>query len=152
MKLKNYKQIFEEVDPKDWGEDYDFEDDDDDLYGRPSYKSKSIHNGYDPDEDDELPADDMEHLLYLLRSFFKQSGIDAEIEHKKLDIMAYIVLNKREKMSTILKVFDVAKKLKKDILAQYDSEFELWETKSGYPMLTFNFYYDNGDGDDRAAF
>ncbi len=152
MKLKNYKQILEEVDPKDWGEDYDFEDDDDDLYGRPSYKSKSIHSGYDPDVDDDLPADDMEHLLYLLRSFFKQSGIDAEIEHKKLDIMAYVVLNKREKMSTILKVFDVAKKLKKDILAQYDSEFELWETKSGYPMLTFNFYYDNGDGDDRAAF
>ena len=151
MKLKNYKQIIEEVDPKDWGEDYDFEDDDD-LYGRPSYKSKSIHSGYDPDADDDLPADDMEHLLYLLRSFFKQSGIDAEIEHKKLDIMAYVVLNKREKMSTILKVFDVAKKLKKDILAQYDSEFELWETKSGYPMLTFNFYYDNGDGDDRAAF
>ena len=143
MKLKNYKELFEQ---------YDSPEDDDDLYGRPSYSSKKIHSGYDPDEDDEIQGDDMEHLLYLLRSLFKNTGVDVEIEHKGLDIMIYAVLNKKEKMKTVLKIFDVAKKLKKDILAQYDSEFELWETKSGHPMLTFNFFYDDGDGDDNAAF
>lgn len=150
MKLKNYKEIFEEVDPKDW-DDWN-EEEDDQLYGRPSYQSKSIHSGYDPDAVDELPDDDMQHLLYLLRSLFKQSGISASVENKNLDIIIYVILNKREKLKTIISVFNVAKKLKKDILAQYDSEFEIWQTKGGDPMLTFNFTYGDGDGDDNEAF
>lgn len=174
MKLKNYRELFEEIDPKDWGED------DDDLYGRPHYSSKDDDyeelkrkfnettgedfDDEDPDfdvksnpvnkskheEDDvesDIPDEDMKHLLYLLRTFFKNSGIDADIESKDLDIMIYIVLNKKEKMKNLLKVFDVVKKLKRDILPQYDSEFELWETKTDDPMLTFNFAYEGDDGD-----
>lgn len=135
MKLKSYKQLLEEIDPLDWSES------DDDLFGRPSYPSK------DDDDDDDIPSEDMENLLYLLRTLFKNSGVEADIESKGLDIMIYVVLNKKEKISSIIRVFDVAKKLKKDILPQYDSEFELWETKKSEPMLTFTFTYDGEDGD-----
>ena len=138
MKLKNYKELFEEIDPKDWGED------DDDLYGRPNYSRKSIHSGYDPDAEDDVQDDDMQHLLYLIRSLFKNGGVDADIDHEGLNISICVVLNRKEKMSNILRVFDVAKKLKKDILLQYESEFELWETKDDRPVLTFNFEYTDG--------
>ena len=156
MKLKNYKELFEEVDPKDWGED------DDDLYGRPHYGSKNddyeelkkkfkeqMGESFDDDDDNEdtSASDEMDNLLYLLRTLFKNGGVEAEFESKGLDKMVYVVLNKREKMSSILKVFDLVKKLKRDILPQYDSEFEMWETKSGLPMLTFNFEYEGSDGD-----
>ena len=135
MKLKNYKELLEKYDGPE----------DDDMYGRPNYPSKK--NEKEEEEDDEVPNEDMEHLLYLLRVLFKNSGVDADIESKDLDVSIYVVLNKKEKMSSILKVFDVVQKLKKDILPQYDSEFELWETKTGDPMLTFIFMYDGLDND-----
>jgi hypothetical protein len=166
MKLKNYKELFEK---KYDGPDDDDDFADDDLYGRPNYpstrgsfeddedyarlKSKySMLGGLDDDDDDDddvddIQSEDMENLLYLLRTLFKNSGVSAEVESKGLDITVYAVLAKKEKMASILKVFDVAKKLKKDILPQYDSEFEMWETKAGEPMLTFIFSYEGSDGD-----
>ena len=138
MKLKNYKELFEEIDPQDWGEEDDY------LYGRPNYSKKSIHSGYDPDEEDDIQSDDIQHLLYLIRSLFKNVGIEADVDSEGLNISICVILNKKEKMKSILSVFDVAKKLKKDILLQYESEFELWETKDDRPVLTFNFKYTDG--------
>lgn len=140
MKLKSYRELFEEIDSTNWG-------DDDDLFGRPSYSSTKSGHGKDEEEEEDIESEDMDNLLYLLRTLFKNSGVDAEIDNKGLDITIYAVLNKKEKISSILKVFDVVKKLKKDILPQYESEFELWETKSGEPMLTFVFEYEGDDGD-----
>ncbi len=164
MKLKKYKDIFEKsvrtpTSMDDYPIDYG-DDDDDDIYGRPSYGIGSYgsigpsgisYGGKGKSKakvEDEIPSEDMEHLLYLLRTLFKNSGVDADIESKGLDITIFVVLNKKEKMSSIIKVFDVAKKLKKDILPQYDSEFEMWETKTGDPMLTFNFMYEGDDDDE----
>lgn len=138
MKLKNYKELFEEIDPKYWREDYD------DLYDTSNYSRKSIHSGYDPDTDDDIQSDDMQHLLHLIRSLFKNVGVDADIDHEGLDISIYVVLNKKEKISNILRVFDVVKKLKKDILLQYESEFELWKNKDNRPVLIFDFEYTDG--------
>lgn len=165
MKLKTYKELFEKKydGPEDDEEIY-ANLGDDDLYGRPNYTaakdddyerlrrkysmSGTLDDDDDDDEDlDDVQSEDMENLLYLLRTLFKNSGVDADIDSKGLDIIVCVVLNKKEKISSILKVFDVAKKLKKDILPQYDSEFEMWETKTGEPMLTFNFNYEGADGD-----
>lgn len=176
MKLKKYNQLFEEIDPKDWRDEYD-----DELFGRPYYSSKDNYNyrededswmndklkyddeddydeddynryGHGPDEDD-INDDDMSHLLYLLRSMFNNSGIEnVYVENKKMDISISVEMRRRERLRDIMKVFEVANKLKKDILAQYDSEFEMWETKDGRPMLVFNFYYDEGLEDDMLPF
>jgi hypothetical protein len=138
MKLKKYKKLFEEIDPV----EIEYDNSDGFLYGRPNYSKKSIHAGYDPDKEDEyIQSEDMQHLLYLIRSLFKNVGIEADVDSEGLNISIYVVLNKREKMKNILSVFDLAKKLKNDILLQYESEFELWETKDGRPILTFNFTY-----------
>jgi hypothetical protein len=112
---------------------------------------------YDPysDSQDYYNGDneDMEHLLYLLRKMFHNSGIDnVDITNKKMDLTIYVELRTREKLRDIIKVFEVVNKLKRDILPQYDSEFDMWKTKKGSPLLTFNFYYDEGLDDDNVPF
>ena len=131
---KNKKDDFD-----DW---YDYDDD------STSYDSTS----YD-DEDD-----DVENLNYLLRSMFRNSGIDNVIvETKKMDITVTVTLNRRERLKEVIKVFEVANKLKKDILAQYDSEVEMYDTwdkldKMSKPTIVFSFLYDEGLYDDEAPF
>lgn len=141
MKLKRYNTLLEKQ--EDWGEDGYDEYNDDELYGRPEYK-KSIHS-YTDDEynkDNGSLDDDMENLYYLLRTYLKQKGIEAEIENKGLDLTIYVVLNKKEKLKSILNVFSAMKDMKNQILQQYESEFEMWETKTKDPMLTFMFSFD----------
>lgn len=96
---------------------------------------------------------DMDHLIHLLETMFKNSGIDdVEITSKDMDLTIYVELRFREQLRYIIKIFEVINKLKKDILPQYDSEFEMWKTKNGSPLLTFDFYYDEGLDDDNVAF
>jgi hypothetical protein len=97
--------------------------------------------------------DDMQHLLYLLRTMFRNSGIEeCYIESKGMDIYITVEMRRRERLKDIIKVFEVANKLKKDILAQYDSEFEMWETKEGNPLFEFCFYYGEGLDNDKEPF
>jgi len=157
---KNEGRWDDEDDEDDDDHDYGFYDQDEDdedshLFGRPNHPSKKEddYDDYDEYDEDGINSNDIQHLNYLLRSMFKNSGIeDVQIENKKLDISISCVLRKRESMRNVIKVFEIAKKLKRDILAQYDSEFEMWETKDGRPLLTFNFYYGEGLNNDYAPF
>lgn len=119
------------------GSDDNYEYDDDYDYGKKDY----IH-GYDEDDEDgeDIETDDMEHLLYLLRSMFKNSGIDARITNKKMDIKIFIELNKKERLKSLISIFEVVNKLKKDILIQYTCEFDMWQTASK-PYFEFEFFY-----------
>lgn len=103
-------------------------------------------------EDEDGEMDDVQHLLYLLRTMFRNNGIEVEVQNKKMDIMIYCTMNAKERLKDVINVFSVANKLKKDILPQYDCEFEMWETRKGNPMLTFNFYYGEGLDDDTSPF
>jgi hypothetical protein len=112
--------------------------------------------------DDELDEDtwynddnseDMENLLYLIRKMFINSGIDKiNTYSRNMDITILIDIREKEKLRDIIKIFEIVNKLRKDMLAQYDSEFELWKTKSGKPFLNFSFYYLEGIDDDNIAF
>jgi TATA-binding protein-associated factor Taf7 len=139
MKLKKFNQLFENNDENLDEFEYEIQGDDED-YDIDEIDDEDEIQEEDEDIDD---TDDMEHLKSLLRSFFRNSNLEASIEHKKLDLMIYVYLENKEKIKTVLRAFEVAKKLKKDILAHYESEFELWETKSGEPLLIFNFFYDD---------
>lgn len=120
-------------------EDDFYEDSDDDF------------NKYSDGEDDS--QDEEDHLCYLIRSMFNNYGVSAYVERDDLDIILYIYLQKKEKMQNILRCFDiVTNKLKRDILPQYESELELYESKEGIPILQFSFFYADGDKDDRAPF
>ena len=149
MKLKKFnlfekREGFDDIDEplyprKEWNS---YDDDDDDDYE--NYDDDEFEkDDYNPEEDEN--SDDMDHLCYLLRQMMYNSGIDdVSVESSNLDISISVQFNRKEQLKDILKVFGVIKKIKKDILAQYEDSFEMWETKSGNPVITFEFNYDDG--------
>jgi hypothetical protein len=153
MKVNKYNSFIKENIRED---EYSHLNDDLDRWDDSTYDPYSDDGFYndDSDYDDNLDQDDdMDHLLYLLRKMFHNSGIDnVEITNKKMDLTIYVELRSRERLKDVIKVFEVVNKLKRDILPQYDSEFDMWKTKKGSPLLTFNFYYDEGLDDDNVPF
>ena len=144
MKLKKFNQLFER-------EGFDHIDGYDDDYEDEGY-DKLNSDDYDDSDDNGGGQDDIEHLEYLLREMFRNVGIDVTVTSDNGDIQIVAILNQKERLRDVISIFSVANKLKKDILAQYDSEFDLWEDKKGLPMLTFSFYYGDGLGDDNTPF
>jgi hypothetical protein len=136
MKLKKFNQLFEREGFDDI-DGYDYEDDYDGRYDKDDYR----------DEDDDSD-DDMSHLCYLLRSMFNNSNVDVNVENSGLDLSITAQFARRESLSDIVKVFEIVKKIKKDVLAQYSSSYEIWETKSGSPMITFEFMLEDDDDKD----
>ena len=133
MKINKYNSFIKE-DRDEWDDSYNSYDDN-------KYNIDDVN--YDEDDDDD---DDMEHLLYLLRKMFNGAGINnVEVTNKKMDLTVYIELKSRERLRDIIKIFEVVNKLKKDILVQYDSEFDMWSTRKSNPILTFSFYYYDDD-------
>jgi hypothetical protein len=98
--------------------------------------------------------DQLGHLLHLLRLVFKNSGLDAQITNNDdLDISIAVFMNEKERLNNVVKVFEVIKKIKRDTLGQYDSEFEIqYSKKMRKTMLIFNFYYGDGLDDDNSPF
>ena len=119
------------------------------VYGKTQPKAEK--EDYKSEHDD-IDEEEMEHLKSLLIQMFKNSGVEAQVENDGLDIEITCVLNRREKMKNITKILDIAKKLKRDILQQYDSEFEMWETTNKQPLMIFNFDYNEGLEDDNQPF
>jgi hypothetical protein len=135
MKLKKFNQLFEREGFDDI-DGYDYEDDYD-------YSREDEYKGDDDDSDD-----DMSHLCYLLRSMFNNSNVDVNVENSGLDLSITAQFARRESLSDIVKVFEIVKKIKKDVLAQYSSSYEIWETKTGTPMITFEFMLEDDDDKD----
>ena len=136
MKLKKFNQLFERE-----GFDDIYEPFDDDDYN--DYRYDKEYKGEDDDDSD----DDMSHLCYLLRSMFNNSNVDVNVENSGLDLSITAQFARRESLSDIVKVFEIVRKIKKDVLAQYSSSYEIWETKTGTPMITFEFMLEDEDND-----
>ena len=137
MKLKKFNQLFEREGFDDIYEPFDYDDEDD-------YRYDKEYKGEDEDDSD----DDMSHLCYLLRSMFNNSNVDVNVENSGLDLSITAQFARRESLSDIVKVFEIVRKIKKDVLAQYSSSYEIWETKTGTPMITFEFMLDDDDDKD----
>ena len=137
MKLKKFNQLFEREGFDDIYEPFDYDDDDD-------YRYDKEYKGEDEDDSD----DDMSHLCYLLRSMFNNSNVDVNVENSGLDLSITAQFARRESLSDIVKVFEIVRKIKKDVLAQYSSSYEIWETKTGTPMITFEFMLEDDDDKD----
>ena len=137
MKLKKYNNYLNE----------DKYDDDDEFFGE--YGSQDDYEGQD-----DAQGDDMEHLLYLLRTFLKDSGINnGSLKNSDSSIKLEIVLKTKERLTDVIKTFAVLKKLSNDIMADYDAEFDIWETKQGDPLLIIDYYSpEYGDDEDGAPF
>ena len=136
MKLKKYNNYLNE----------DKYDDDDEFFGE--YGSQDDYEG----QDDAQGDDDMEHLLYLLRTFLKDSGIkNVSLKNSDSSIKLEIVLKTKERLADVIKTFAVLKKLSNDIMADYDAEFDIWETKQGDPLLIIDYYSPEYDDDEDGA-
>ena len=119
----------------------------DDLDDWDEYQYKATKKGYQEEEFEKEQEDDrgegeMGELAYWIRQMFKANKIESTVEADSYDLIAYIFLSKREKMSNLLNVFEVIDKIKKDLLTTYSAEVELYENKQGYPVLKFTFSYD----------
>ena len=119
----------------------------DDLDDWDEYQYKPTKKGYQEEEFEKEQEDDrgegeMGELAYWIRQMFKANKIESTVEADSYDLIAYIFLSKREKMSNLLNVFEVIDKIKKDLLTTYSAEVELYENKQGYPVLKFTFSYD----------
>lgn len=133
MKLKKYNNYLNE----DKYDDEDFFDE----YG-----------SQDEGQDDAQSEDDMEHLLYLLRTFLKDSGINNfSLKNSTDSIKLEIVLKTKERLTDVIKTFAILKKLSNDIMADYDAEFDIWQTKKGDPLLIVDYYSPEYDDDEDGA-
>jgi len=116
------------------------------------YQYKPTKGGYQEEEyekdDDERGEGEMGELAYWIRQMFKSNKIDSTIETDNYDLISYIFLQKRERISKILNVFEVIGKIKTDLLTHYGVEFELYENKEGYPIFKFAFSWDNDKSED----
>ena len=133
-------------------EDNEFDEGDIDI-PYPDLKHKYLFSGEEKlksdieDFDRDIPdvptkEDDVSNICYLIRTLFRNSGIDyVDVDYNDLDFKVYVYLSKKEKMSSILKILDVSYKLKRDILPQYESSVELYHNKHGEPLFCFSFEY-----------
>lgn len=144
QKLNKFNKFIERVDDEswssienDWSDDYSGNYDAD--YGHSKYDIPS----YDFEDDDEK-QDGMENIKYLLRKMFRNKGIDkCIINNNGFDIEITLVLNSKERLSDIVNIFDLLNKLKKDILPQYESEFDMWTNRKGEQVFEISFLYDD---------
>ena len=138
MKVKKYDSYLRE------GRD-DYEDEYYDQYG---YGEEDYAQGQEEDDQDE----DMEHLLYLLRTYLKDGGAkDVSVRNSSSSIKVEIVMQKKENLSDVIRLFATLERLSNDIMADYDSEFDIWETKKGDPLLIIDYYSPDEDDDEDGA-
>lgn len=88
-------------------------------------------------------SDEIDNLLYLIRSYIKNQNSNAIVSNRGLDISIEFTLNQTEKIKTIIAVFEIGKKIKTDLLPEYDSEFEMYTDMKGMSKLVFDFYSDS---------
>lgn len=141
MELDKFKIFLEkqyDSPDDDWGEDgfnseYPF--------GGEYQSTKSKYYEDDVDNNPKGDNDGMDNICELIRDMFNLSGIKSLVESDDLDITVSVEMNKKDKLKRLLKVLEVAKRLQKEVLVEYECEFEVWETKGEKtPLLVFNFY------------
>ncbi len=124
---------------KGYAQEFFAEGNSDDLY-----YGEDEEDFWDYKEDDvELDDDLLSGIAAMAHKMIEDAGFkNFYVSNKKDNISIQFVLNATEKFSKMMKVLGIIKKIKTDILIQYDSEMDLWETKNGLPLLTFDFYYE----------
>jgi hypothetical protein len=149
-KYSKFLDSFQTFEARNEGEEYD--DDWNDSKYRPS-DGDEYDDFYDDEEDwsDDGASGEVNELAYWIRQLFKTNKINCSVESESnYGLTTYVFLSKKEKISNLLKVFEVVNQVKNELLTQYDVEFELYENKHGEPIFKFNFTWSSevDDSDD----
>ena len=144
--IQKYKKFVERVDDESWEEQEQDWNDDHHPWDADKDETRSDKDNYDDNNYGDTTIDDgMEHILYLLRNTLRNKGIEEFfVENRKFDICISVVMLTKERLSNVRDVFDILYHLKTDIIPQYDSEFDMYQTTKGETILEFNFYLNEG--------
>lgn len=147
MKLRKFNQMnerqgFDDIDqPYNWddSETQDYSDDEDEYVD----VDDEDYEDEEEEEDDEVTYDEeMENLASHIRKFVK---IKFDNSFVFIDddgaIAVQFLLNKTEKMASIMKAMNCAHELSTDSLIEYTTEFELWRTTKRDPLITVRFIH-----------
>lgn len=97
---------------------------------------------YDDTEDFKYDDDYLSDMATMVHNVLEKSQITKFfVSNNKDNISIQFILDIKERFSKMMKILSIVKKIKTEVLIQYDSEMDLWETKRGQPLLTFDFYY-----------
>lgn len=140
-KIRKYAQeFFEEEEEVDFTSGpYISNEGDDDLY-----YGQDEEDFYDIEDDDDLEEndDELNQMASMIHGMIGDAGFqNFYVSNKGFNISVQFVLKRKERFSNLMKLVGLIKRLKTDVLIQYDAELDLWETKKGDPLLTFDFYY-----------
>lgn len=126
-----------------------WEDDNDDNY---EYQDEENPENIEGEESSEYFDSEMTDLCNTIKSLYDNMDLYVDVDYDGLNITVFTFLEKKEKLRNITKSLEMATKLKRDILPQYDSEFELYENEEGYPILCFEFTISNASEEDDNGF
>jgi hypothetical protein len=109
-------------------------------------------------DDEEENTDDIDNLKYLLRKMITQAGIkNCEVTNTGMTLKVQIIpttygmIDYFYKLDEVINIYEVMKKIDKDVLVDFDLECDIWETKKVEPLFIFNFYSsDEYDDDDEG--
>lgn len=136
-RFRTFQDGFDEDD------DYDYDYKDDDYLRKFDYDPEL----QDINDDDRITQEDEENNLEsMIRVFLSARSIKSYVEYKNGEVIIYVFLNKKEKISNLTRIFDVIlNHLSKDIFGIVDEdslsdiETELYETKEGDHIFSFRF-------------
>jgi len=144
--IQKYKKFIERVDDESWEQQEQDWSDDHHPWDADKDETRSDKDNYDDEYYGDTTVDDgMEHILYLLRNTLRNKGIEEFfVDNRKFDICISVVMLSKERLSNVRDIFDILYHLKTDIIPQYDSEFDMYQTTKGETILEFNFYLNEG--------
>jgi len=110
-------------------------------------------------DDEEENTDDIDNLKYLLRKMITQAGIkNCEVTNTGMTLKVQIIpttygmIDYFYKLDEVINIYEVMKKIDKDVLVDFDLECDIWETKKVEPLFIFNFYSSDEYDDEGLPF
>jgi hypothetical protein len=137
MKLKKwklFKESWEDL-PPGW-DDSTYDPYESDTYSDPYYKSQSSSKGSEKKpESSEFKALKDSLLDMFSRAGFNSVEISGSVDYFTLEI----TFKYFENLSDVLRVVELVKRIKDDILVDYEEDSDLWRSKSYMPLLSIDF-------------
>ena len=118
------------------------------------------NDGWDDDDyEEESNTDDIDNLKYLLRKMITQAGIkNCEVTNTGMTLKVQItpttygMIDYFYKLDEVINIYELIKKIDKDVLVDFDLECDIWETKKLEPLFIFNFYSSDDYDDEGLPF
>jgi hypothetical protein len=127
---------FEKYEDLDNEDDFDFSDE----------LSPKTYGKYEEDEDndEELKAA-FQNLSNNIKNMITNAGFkNFTVSVHDKDFVIEFIFEQNKKFSSFASLISLMKKIHKDILVTYEPAIDLWHTKDGRPLITFDFYYKEG--------